>query len=94
LHGVEQHRARIGALLLAYDLGARALAPHFELLDGRGAKGVGGAHYHATAFALEQGRKFADGGCLADAIHAHHHDDGGRRGGPADRLLGPLQHLE
>ena len=38
---------RIGADLLGDHLGADASAPHLQLVDGRGAEGVGGGEHHA-----------------------------------------------
>ena len=76
---------------LADDVGAGALAPDFQLLDGGGAEGVGGAEQDAVALGLEAGGEFADGGGLAGAVHAHHQDHGGRL---RRRAAGPLGGLE
>ncbi len=40
----------IGALFACDHLGAGALAPQLELLDGSGAEGVGGGQHHELAF--------------------------------------------
>ena len=61
------------------EINVGALGPDFELLDGGGAEGVGGAEQHAAAFAGVEGCELAGGGGLAGAVYADHHDDLGRR---------------
>ncbi len=63
---------------MADDLNAGALAPDFELFDGGGAEGVGGAEEHAATFAFEMRGEFADGGGLPRPVDANEHDDGWR----------------
>ena len=86
LHGVEYHGARIRAGLLLDDVGARAIGPYAQLLDGRGAKRVAGGEHHVFARIGETAREFADGGGFAGAIHAHHQQHEGFRG-ELERLL-------
>ncbi len=50
--GVVDHGARVGALALADDLDAQALAPERELLDGGGAEGVARGEHHPLALLL------------------------------------------
>ncbi|MCY1414227.1 hypothetical protein D9M71_296700 [compost metagenome] len=51
-----------------------ALAPHLQLLDGGGAEGVAGGEHDLPALQLQLLRQLADGGGLADAVHADHQD--------------------
>ena len=54
LDRVEHHGRRIGAFARADDVDAGALRPDLELLDGRGAKRVGGARRAAACPTLQQ----------------------------------------
>ncbi len=74
----------VAALAGLDEVHAGALGPDFELLDGGGAEGVGGAEQDGLAFAAVHGGELAAGGGLAGAVHADHHDDLGRRGGVRD----------
>ena len=94
LERVEQDGARVGTLLLADDVDAVALGPDLQLLDRRGAEGVGGAEQHAFAFGPVAGGEFTDGGGFARAIHAHDQHDGGRRGRFHDGPFGGFEHAE
>ena len=94
LERVEHHGAGIGAGVLADHLGVGALAPDFELLDGGGAEGVGGAEQNGVAFGLEMRGQFADGGGFARAVDADHHDDGGRLVDVGERAVVGLQDFE
>ncbi len=81
---VEKGGGRIAALLGLDKVDAGALRPDFELFDGGGAEGVGGAQEHASAFATVKRGEFAGGGGFAGAGDADHHDDLGRGGGAGD----------
>ena len=67
---VEDDGGRISAGFLSYHLDAGAARPNFKLLDGGGAKRVGGAEDNASAFFFQAIAKFADGGGFASAIYA------------------------
>ena len=71
---LEGDAGRIGADLLGDHLRANALAPHFELIDGRGAERVGGGEHDAQALALELMRHLGGGGGLAGAVHPDHQE--------------------
>ena len=70
---VEHDRRRIGAGPRADDVDAGARRPDLELLDGRGAKRVGGANQRRLARVLDQPRELADGRRLAGAVDADDH---------------------
>ena len=55
-------------------VGAAAFGPDVELFGGGGAEGVAGRQHDLAAFARQAQRQLADGGGLARAVHAHHHD--------------------
>ncbi len=76
---VEREARGVGARLARHHAGAGALAPDFELIDGRGAKGVAGHQHHALAFGAEFGGELADGGGLAGAVDAGDQNDEGPR---------------
>ena len=78
--GVEDHGARIRAGFMGDDLDAGAFAPDLQLVDGRGAEGVGGGQYNFAPALLVPVGHLADGGRLAGAVDADHHDHGKRRG--------------
>ena len=65
LDGVEGHGGGVGAHFLGHDRHVAAVAPLFELVDGGGAEGVGGAEGHRIAVLLELVGQFPDGGGLA-----------------------------
>src|SRR5205814_1137942 len=92
--GVEEHGARVAPGFLADDLGAGALAPDFQLLDGGGTESVGSAEQDGTLFILVTVGEFADGGCFARAVDADHEDDGGRFGDARHRAFAGLQDFE
>ena len=79
--GVEERGGGVAALAGLDEVDAGALGPDFELLDGGGAEGVGGAEQDGLAFAAVERGELAAGGGLAGAVDADHHDDFGRRGG-------------
>ena len=54
LQRVEEHGAGIAARALADHVGLGALAPDFQLLDGGGAEGVGGAQQHGALSFLKR----------------------------------------
>jgi hypothetical protein len=84
LDGLEGDGCRVLALALwAHDARTRAFGPRRELLDGRGAEGVGGTDDHAAVVCAQEPGELADGGRLADAVDAHDEHDG--------RALGELQ---
>src|SRR5579885_1970337 len=66
---------RIRALILADDGNADALAPYFELLDGTGAKGIGGGQHDTVSLAGEPVGQFGDAGGFAGAVDADHQND-------------------
>src|SRR3990170_3233281 len=68
---------RVGPHLLGDDLDAHTPTPHFELIDGRGAEGIGGGEHDAQTLALELMRHLGRGGGLAGAVHADHEEDMG-----------------
>ena len=73
---------------------AGARAPDFELLDGRGAKRVGGAEQDGALLVLEAAGELADGGGFARAVDPHHQDDGRRIGHMRGRPLAGLEDFE
>ena len=75
VYGVEEHRRRIGARLLADDLGSGPLPPGLQLLHRRRPKGVGGAHQHLPPFPHPEARQLAGGGGLAHAVDPDHQQD-------------------
>ena len=58
------------------DFDPGAFAPDFELVNGRGAEGVGRGDEHFAAALLVIVGHFADAGGLAGAVDADDHDDG------------------
>ncbi len=70
LHGVEDDRARIAALAAAHDVGTDPFGPQLELLGGRGAERVAGGHHDGASLGELPLADLADGGGLADAVHA------------------------
>ena len=60
--------------------------PDFELLDGGGAEGVGGAEDHRGAFFLPAVGELADGGGFAGAVDADDEENAGRWRGAIRRL--------
>ncbi|CDN45251.1 hypothetical protein BN871_GX_00030 [Paenibacillus sp. P22] len=75
LDGVIHDRRRIGARLLADDVDADALAPHFKLLDRAGPEGVAGRHQHRFPLALELMGELADRRRFADAVDPDEQND-------------------
>ena len=73
--GVVEGGRGVATLLGFDDLDAGALGPDFELLDGGGAEGVGGAEQHATVLGGEVRGELARGGGFAGAVDPDHHDD-------------------
>ena len=61
----------IGTAIALDDGHARALTPHIELLDGRGAERVGTADHDVLAGARLGARDLADRGGLASAVDTH-----------------------
>ena len=78
----------VAALLGFDDLDVGALGPDFELLDGSGAEGVGGAEEDGARRPIfsggEVGGELAGGGGFAGAVDPNHHDDFGRSSGMLD----------
>ena len=99
LHGVEDDRAGVGALLVGDDRHAQALAPDLELVDGGGAEGVAGRQHDRAAELLVVGDQLGDRGGLADAVDADDHDHEGHAAlqdlhlAVAGRQLQQLDHL-
>ena len=75
---VERHRCGVGPHLLADHRRSGAVGPHLQLVDGRGAEGVGGADPDLAARLGELRGELADRGGLARAVHAHDHHHVGR----------------
>src|SRR6266852_9535440 len=55
---------------------SNTLAPHFELIDSGGAKGIGGGQNDAMSLLVETVGEFGNGGCFAGVIEADYQDDG------------------
>ena len=72
---VEHYRGRIGARFLLDQFQVGAARPHFELLDRRGAKGVGGRENYASTFFFQATGELADRGGFAGPIHANDKKD-------------------
>jgi hypothetical protein len=85
LEGVEDHRRRVGARLRAHHRHPQALAPERELLDGRGAEGVGGGEQHRLPLPERALGELGDRGRLAGAVDADDQRDPGA--GSAERRL-------
>ena len=75
---VERDGCRVGAGPVRHDVNVQPPAPHLQLIDRGGAKGVGGAEQHAAAILPEGAGELGDAGGLAHAVHADH-DQGQRR---------------
>ena len=104
---VEGDRARVAPLGAADDLGAGAIRPLGELVDGRGSVGVRGGDDHVEAeLLLQVPGDLADRRRLAGAVHPDDHQDRGpiaqvdaaalltlRRGGLRQHLDQPLAQL-
>src|SRR5271165_3113671 len=71
---VIDNRSRVRAKFLLDHLDAVARSPNLQLLDGRGAKGVGGAKDHAAAFLFQAIGELADAGGFARAVDADDED--------------------
>ena len=74
LDRVIDYRSGIRAGVLGHHRDVVTLAPHLQLLHRGGAEGVAGGQHHVLAFRLEATGQLADGGGLADPVHAHHQD--------------------
>ena len=81
LNRVVDHAGGIRTGELGDHRNAVALAPHLQLLHGGGPEGVAGGQHHVLAFGLEAAGQLADGGGLADPVHAHHQNHIGLFGG-------------
>ena len=75
---VEGDRGRVAAGLTPDEVRPCALGPPLELLDRARAEGIRRGHHGPTATGGQLVGQLADGGRLADAVHAHHEVD--RRG--------------
>ena len=76
--GIERivhHGRRIGAGVLGDDGDVEPPGPGLELLDGRGAEGVGRRQCQRQAPVFEVIRQLGNGGGLAHAVDPHDHDD-------------------
>ena len=71
-HCIVGHRSWIGAHLLLHHGHTHAVAPDLKLVDGCGTERIGSTEHHLVARLLELIGKLADGGGLANTIHAHH----------------------
>src|SRR5580658_9032036 len=72
---VENHRGRVGARFLFDHFDAGATRPDFELFDGGGTEGVGGAEDYCCSFFLQAVGEFADGSSFARAVDADYEED-------------------
>ncbi|MNP36076.1 hypothetical protein D3C76_1294390 [compost metagenome] len=93
LHGVEDHRGRVGTSVLRDHRDLVALTPYLQLLHCCGTEGVAGGEHDFLAFQLQFLRQLADRGGLTGAVDAHHQDH--ERlvlRGDFQRLLDGLEH--
>ena len=72
---IEHETGRVGADRPRDHLGAGALAPDLQLVDGGGAEGVAGREHDASALATETSGELADRRGLAGAVDADDQDD-------------------
>ncbi|MNQ07566.1 hypothetical protein D3C85_203470 [compost metagenome] len=93
LHGVEDHRGRVGASVLRDHRDLVALTPDLQLLHRRGTEGVASGEHDFLALQLQFLRQFADGGGLAGTVDAddQNHERLVLRG-DFQRLLDRLEH--
>lgn len=70
----------VGLVLAADELDADAVCPRGELLDGRGAEGIGGGEEDGVPVGLEAMGEFSDGGGFACAVDADEEDGAGAIG--------------
>ena len=75
LDGVINDGSGVGTGVLGNHRNVVALTPHLQLLDGGSTEGIASGQHHALALGLELLGQLADGGGLADAVHADHQDD-------------------
>src|SRR5204863_2503790 len=75
-------------------VGGSAFFPDLQLLDGGGAKRVGGAEQHGAAFGLVSLGELADRGGLPRPVHADHDDDRRRLADVHGRPFGSLENFE
>jgi hypothetical protein len=87
LDGVEYDATRVSAVLATHDFAADALAPNYQLLNGRRAEGIAGSEHALLSGGAQLGGKLADRRRLTSAVHAHHEHDG-RLGAELDRAGG------
>ena len=92
--GIEEDGAGVAAGALADHLGVGALSPDFQLFDGGGAEGIGGAEQDGTLLVLEAHSEFADGGGFAGAVDAHDQNYGGRLGNARYGAFAGLEDLQ
>ena len=73
---IEDYGARISARFVGDHVDAGPFPPYFELINGGGAEGIGGAQHHLAApFAIPI-RHLADASGLTGAIDTHDQHDG------------------
>src|ERR1700737_1884588 len=70
LHGIEGDSPRVGAGLVRDNLDLGPLSPEAQLLDRRGAIGVGGGQQRAVAFPTQQLRQLSNRRRLARSVDA------------------------
>ena len=75
---VEDHRRGIAAVGTAHELDIGSLRPRAQLLGGCCPERVTGGEQHRTPGVDLLASELADGGRLADAVHAHEQPDVGR----------------
>ena len=72
LQRVEQHGARVGALVLADNIHTGAVCPDLQLVGSGGTERITGTQQYLLALTLVAGGQLADGRGFAHAIHANH----------------------
>ena len=77
LHGVIDHRGRVGAGRASHDPGPGPVGPGGQLLGGRGPEGVAGGQHHPGPVAGLPVGQLADGGGLAHPVDPHEQPDRG-----------------
>ena len=74
--GIKEDRRRVRPGFLLDHLDAQPSCPNLQLLIGGGAEGVSGAEQGAAVLLQKVMGQLGDAGGFADAVYAHHKDDG------------------
>ena len=77
INGVIDHRCRVRAFGVLDDIHAGTLCPDLQLVNGSRTERICRSDQHLFALAFQLMAQLADGGGLACAVDADHHDDGG-----------------